>query len=494
MAYQTVQRSFFEYNGVNYDLQYDTSNGNVQLIQQGSPTGTSPIYYDGGFTSSGTSLNIPQSTRNSLHENVKERIQAAFISAGGRSNNVVLPSWVQQNNPPGVNVPVPSQNPTSGSNTGTGIGGLINTALRPGQAIQGVSVNNDIWNSANSLRLFQPTRDRPTFKYPLDLAVNKQDTMVITAHRYVPVNQDLLTQDNFASIIREGLLRGRDSLEEIIGMVTFPMPMGISEAKSINWGSGEGVNPINAAVGSKFANNSMAELGSSLAGGLAGTMLQKTLGVGPGAMGGAKLGAQSSLLMQGLAASKDSISGQALIGAALVDKITNLLGYGLSAETILARGAGVVSNDNMELLFNGPQLRSFQCAFRLTARSREEAREIRTIIRFFKQVSSPKKVSGVAGNRSLFLGTPDVFKIRFLTSGGREIDGVARFKTCALTSVQTDYTPDRYWVAFDDGQPVSTTLSLTFQELEPIYENDYQSSILDSRSDLRPVGDTSVGY
>jgi len=494
VAYQTVQRTFFEYNGVNYDLQYDSTNGNVQLIQQGSPSGTAPIYYDGGFTTSGVGLNIPTSTQNVLHEDIKDKIQAAFTSGGGRANNLVLAQWVQQNNPPGINVPVPAQNPTSGQNTGTGIGGLLNTALRPGSSIQGVAVNNDIWNSANALRLFQPSKTKPTFKYPLDLAVNKQDTMVITAHRYVPVNADLLTQDNFGSILREGLLRGRDSLEEIIGMVTFPMPMGIMEQKSINWGQGEGINPINAAVGSKFANNSMAAMGGALAGGTVGTLLKQVLGIGPGAMGGAKAGAQGQLLMEGLTATSGSTAGQALIGSALVDRITNMLGYGISAETILARGAGVVSNDNMELLFNGPQLRNFQCAFRLTARSREEAKEIRTIIRFFKQVSSPKKISGVAGNRSLFLGTPDVFKIKFLTSGGKEIEGVARFKTCALTSVQTDYTPDRYWVAFDDGQPVSTTLALTFQELEPIYENDYQESILDSRTDLRPVGDTSVGY
>lgn len=494
MAYQTVQRSFWTYNGVNYDLQYDSTNGYVQLIQQGSAAGTSPIYLDGGFTTASNSLSIPQNTQNSLHNDVKTKIRNVFTTGGGTARGLVLAPWVQQNNPPGVNTPTPATNPTSGSNTSTGVGGLINTALRPGSAISGVAVNNSIWDSANARRLFQPNKNKPTMKYPLDIALGKQDTMVITAHRYTPVNANLLSQDNFSEIIRDGLLRGRDSLEEVIGMVTFPMPMGVQDVKQVNWGSGETLNPLNAAVASKIGNNSLAAAPGAFAGGGAGYLLKQFFGIGPGAMGGAKTGAQMQILGQGATVATGSAGGQALVGAALIDKITNLLGFGVPAETILSRGAGVVSNDNMELLFNGPQLRQFQCAFRLTARSREEAQEIRTIIRFFKQVSSPKKISGAAGNRSLFLGTPDVFRIRFLTTGGREIEGVSRFKTCALTAVQTDYTPDRSWVAYTDGQPVSTTISLTFNELEPVYENDYQVDISDSRGELRSVSDTSVGY
>ena len=131
----------------------------------------------------------------------------------------------------------------------------------------------------------------------------------------------------------------------------------------------------------------------------------------------------------------------------------------------------------------------------MTARSRTEAAMIRKIIRFFKQVSSPKKVRGGAGSASLFLGTPDVFSIEFLTTGNQEIAGVSRFKTCALTQITTDYTPDRQWMAFEDGQPVSTTLMLQFAELEPIYENDYQRRVSSSRSQtLRSVPDDSVGY
>lgn len=489
MAYQTVRKTFWTNDGINYDLQYDTATSQVQLIQQNAPSGTSPVFYDGSFSNS---LNIPQSTQLSLFQDIKTEIYRVYQSNGGAARGLRVAQWALPTNTsgPGQNSSNPSQNPTSGTNTGTGLGGLINTALRPASAIAGVAVNNEkLWFSANASKLF-----KVPMKYPFDLASNKQDTMVITAHRYIPPNIDLLAQDNFGSIISEGLLRNRDSLEEVLGQVTFPMPLGVQDTKSMNWGQGDTINPFSAAVGSKFANNSLSAAGGAALGGTLGALLGNYLKIGPGAVGGAKFGAQTQLYAEGLAAASGSAQGQALIGAGLVDKITQLLGFGVPAETILSRGAGVVSNDNMELLFNGPSLRQFSCAYRLTARSRREAEEIRKIIRFFKQVSSPKKVGGAAGNRSVFLGTPDVFKIRFLTSGGTEIEGVSRFKTCALTQVTTNYAPDNNWLAYDGGQPVSTTLSLTFMELEPVYENDYQSNITTGRSDLRPVTDSSVGY
>ena len=123
-----------------------------------------------------------------------------------------------------------------------------------------------------------------------------------------------------------------------------------------------------------------------------------------------------------------------------------------------------------------------------------EKLEIRRIIRFFKQTMAPRKRSGTAGNASVFLSTPNVYTIKFLTAGGAEIEGVSKFKTCALTNFQTDYTPDGQWVAYDQGQPVSTRITLAFTELEPNYDTDYQTDINSSRSDLRSISDTSVGY
>ena len=58
----------------------------------------------------------------------------------------------------------------------------------------------------------------------------------------------------------------------------------------------------------------------------------------------------------------------------------------------------------------------------------------------------------------------------------RDIKGLNKFKTCALTSMSVDYTGETgRWAAYDeDSQPVSTILTLQFSELVPIYDQDYK--------------------
>ena len=190
----------------------------------------------------------------------------------------------------------------------------------------------------------------------------------------------------------------------------------------------------------------------------------------------------------------------ALLGTEGISKILKFQGLGVEAESILARGAGIVPNSNLELLFQSPTLRKFNFTYRLSPRSAEEAKTIRRIIRFFKQGMAAKKMRGKAGAASFFLGTPNVFKLEY-RSANKPIDAVNKFKTCALTSFSCNYTPDGLWAAYDRGQPVSTIISMSFDELEPIYDTDYQgfdangnSLIMEGRTDLSPISNNSVGY
>jgi hypothetical protein len=132
----------------------------------------------------------------------------------------------------------------------------------------------------------------------------------------------------------------------------------------------------------------------------------------------------------------------------------------------------------------------------MTARSVEEAKSIRHLIRFFKQGMAPKKFTGRSGEPSYMLGTPNVFKLEYKTAGNKTNEAVNQFKTCALTQFSTNYTPDGFWAAYDEGQPLSVTISMSFTELEPIYDTDYQeSNIADGRRiDLSSISNDSVGY
>ena len=64
-------------------------------------------------------------------------------------------------------------------------------------------------------------------------------------------------------------------------------------------------------------------------------------------------------------------------------------GGNLTASQLLARQTGNILNPNMELLFNGVNIRSFKFSFKMTPRNEKEAKEITQIIRKLKQNMSP---------------------------------------------------------------------------------------------------------
>ena len=100
---------------------------------------------------------------------------------------------------------------------------------------------------------------------------------------------------------------------------------------------------------------------------------------------------------------------------------------------------------------------------------------------------------GKAGGPSFFLGTPNIFRLRFVTGGNRNILGVNKFKPCALQNVDINYTPEGQWMAYENGMPISVMMTLRFAELEPIYDTDYSEDIAKDRqydpNDPESIGD-----
>ena len=67
----------------------------------------------------------------------------------------------------------------------------------------------------------------------------------------------------------------------------------------------------------------------------------------------------------------------------------------------------------------------------------------------------------------------------------------------ACTGAAVNYTPEGMWNAYEQGQPVAITLTLRFNELEPIFDTDYDNNYFNydpSRTDLLPVPTDAVGY
>ena len=169
----------------------------------------------------------------------------------------------------------------------------------------------------------------------------------------------------------------------------------------------------------------------------------------------------------------------AIANAAQAEAAARITGQSVSQDQFLARTSGRVLNPNAELLFQGPVLRDFNFDFLMIARSEQEGKEIRKIIRWFKSGMAPKF------NSATFLKTPDIFTLEYKngTQDSNILKTVNRFSPggLALRTIAVDYAPSGYWSAYQDSQPVAIKMSLNFAELRPIYSQDQnQDELIDS--------------
>lgn len=165
------------------------------------------------------------------------------------------------------------------------------------------------------------------------------------------------------------------------------------------------------------------------------------------------------------------------VGASMVAKAMNSIpgfGGGVTTNDILASTRGQILNPNTEVLYQGPQLRTFSLSFKMVARTSDEATEIKKIVNQFKKASLP---TGSSGTEKNLIGVPKVVKITFKQAissakAAKENEWISQYKHCALGGVDVNYTPDGTWATYRDGSPVATQLTLQFQELKLLYEED----------------------
>ena len=240
-------------------------------------------------------------------------------------------------------------------------------------------------------------------------------------------------------------------------MVTLPMPNDISESNQVGWGE-----------------DNLSNLGAAL--------MSAGMGVvNPFSQG--KFGEASSALINkmGEIMTNEAVGtrGRQFLLANAAASIIKKGGINVNPESYISRVTGAAVNPNLELLFNGPKLRAFQFGFKMTPRSAKEARNIRAILKFFKRGMSPRR--STKNENSFFLGTPNVFKIKYASSSS-ELGSIGKIKTCALTSFNINYTPDGFYAAYDDGdaggsQPIAVTMQLGFVELTPVFSDEYDDSL-----------------
>ena len=311
-------------------------------------------------------------------------------------------------------------------------------------------------------------RDRGgVLRYPFEALTEKTDYLQIDIVEYQPASKDSSNDLNF--IGRPGSRRiplrsripGGLSTQSLVnkGTVLLQIPSQVQDGNSVDYGESSMNTIVGAAV--QGSTQIMEGVGGAFAG--EGSIGEKFTKAGE-SLSGAVKGALD-------AANVDADAAQSLITKKLASSIVSGFGGNVSVDQLLARQEGQIFNPNMELLFNGVNLRNFRFSFKMTPRSEKEAEQCKLIIRTFKMNMAPKVTSG-RGSQSLFLNTPNVFQLRY-KSGFRNHPFMHKFKQCFLTDISVNYTGEGVYATYENREPVSMIMDLTFKELEPIYDIDY---------------------
>ncbi len=141
--------------------------------------------------------------------------------------------------------------------------------------------------------------------------------------------------------------------------------------------------------------------------------------------------------------------------------LSNITGI---SEDLLLSGVGAALNPQLQVIFQGVGFRSHQFDFTLTPHSKQEAEEIKKIVRAFKLAAAPEIPTNAIFGKGIYFKVPDRFNIKFLYNG-QENTNVHKITECVLQNINVDYAP-MGWSTFDDGNPVQTKLTLQFQETE----------------------------
>ena len=315
-------------------------------------------------------------------------------------------------------------------------------------------------------------RDRGgLLRYPLEAMTDSTDYLQIDITKYVPVKErsgGLVSSAGSRKLAGRSPIRGFTSSQSLVnqGTVLLQIPSQIQDGNSAAYGEDKLNSLVGAAVG-----------------GITGLMEESGKKIGeldiPGAIESGKGEVAKALKSSGV----NIDAAKSMITKKLAASAVGVFGGNVSVNQLLAREEGQILNPNMELLFNGPTLRNFRFSFKMTPRSEKEAEQCKLIIRTFKMNMAPK-VTGSGAN--LFLNTPNVFELRY-KSGFRNHPFLHKFKQCFLTDISVNYTAEGVYATYENKEPISMTMDLTFKELEPIYDNDY----FDERG---YDSDSTVGY
>jgi len=274
---------------------------------------------------------------------------------------------------------------------------------------------------------------------------NFTDFLLIKIYDFIPGGFGISSQSPYVqSFTKDYLIKNQKKQPKFY--ITLPIPSGISDSNSVTWGD-DTINPLEA------------------------------YGVGAGAgmindpIGGTK--AAYEAMLSGLKGIDDNT--RSAINQAISATATNALGANINVQGLVSRATGNVLNSNLELLFQGVNLRSFPFTFDFAPRDPGEGEEVKQIIRTLKKSMTPSNGGATPGTSGgLFINSPSIFQLEY-RSRGKEHPFLNRFKPMALTDMSVNYTGSGTYATYDNATPVHMQMTLTFKEINPIYSEDQEN-------------------
>ena len=324
---------------------------------------------------------------------------------------------------------------------------------------------------SSRLKKYGKRKQGGVLRYPAESITEHADYLQIDIERYAEIGKTNYISDtggssryvigtrkqNRAGMTQAANLSRRPIIND--GTILLPIPSNVSDANNVSYGESR-LNGLAAAaisVAEKNVNKGI----DSLLGGAANFDIKSDID---------DVGIKIRDMMGGDATTASTTAAD-VITKQLTASAVNIFDANVTANQLLARSNGEIINPNLEILFSDVTLRSFAFKYKLTPRNKNEAEQVKLIIRAFKRNMAPQAI-GSDGASDFFLRSPNVFKLRY-RSGNKNHPFLNRFKQCFLTDMQTRYTGEGTYSTYDDGTPVSMELSLSFKELQPIYDLDY---------------------
>ena len=153
-------------------------------------------------------------------------------------------------------------------------------------------------------------------------------------------------------------------------------------------------------------------------------------------------------------------------------KALDVAAPGAKAAIDIARGK--VTNNRMEMVFEGVDRRSFSFSFKMMPKSESEAIAVDKIVNMFRFYMAPSFEGSATQSRTFIV--PATFDIEYYYNPGKQNKFLNRISTCVLESCNVTYGGERTQffrptaggVHGDGAPPVETSIELSFKELEVI--------------------------